>query len=153
MNIEFTFDTTNFDITKNGCWEWKKSKASALKYGVISFYKRMYYVHRLSYRLFKGEIPNDKVIMHICDNPPCFNPNHLQLGTPKENSNDMWMKNRARDMTGRFTGDKNPNCKFSNEDCAKMISLYKSGISIKLIRQDFKISAAQFYRIRKGIRT
>lgn len=50
--------------------------------------------HRAFFEETFGEIPNGMVVMHTCDNPRCFNIEHLKLGTPKENSEDMVSKGR-----------------------------------------------------------
>jgi len=44
--------------------------------------------HRLSYQLYKGEIPKNKEIMHSCHNRLCINPDHLSYGTRKQNMQD-----------------------------------------------------------------
>lgn len=76
------------------CWEWPKYKV-AKGYGVIIFDGFKFSVHRLSFEYYKGRIPKGMVVMHQCDNPPCFNPNHLFLGTHTENMRDMARKGRA----------------------------------------------------------
>ena len=47
------------------------------------------YVHRLSYRIFKGEIPPDTHIDHICHNRACINPDHLRLASNKQNHENL----------------------------------------------------------------
>ena len=50
--------------------------------------------HRVSYLIHKGDIPEEMVILHSCDNPACVNPDHLSIGTQKENMQDMIKKGR-----------------------------------------------------------
>lgn len=57
--------------------------------------KKTYWVHRLAYMLTKGDIPKGMLIRHSCDNSLCINPDHLLLGTPKDNYDDMVGRNRA----------------------------------------------------------
>jgi hypothetical protein len=56
--------------------------------------------HRLAWALHNGADPAGKVVMHTCDNPPCINPEHLVLGTQKDNMNDMRRKGRAAKREG-----------------------------------------------------
>lgn len=55
-------------------------------------------VHRIVYKLIHGEdsLPDDALVMHTCDNPPCCNPAHLRKGNYSDNSLDMWAKGRGR---------------------------------------------------------
>ena len=72
---------------ETGCWEWQYSTDLA-GYGFVChrFWGSIKaYSHRLMYITLHGDIPNDKVIMHKCDNPKCCNPEHLSIGTQKEN--------------------------------------------------------------------
>jgi hypothetical protein len=59
--------------------------------------------HRLSYVLFVGLIPNGLDVLHSCDIPMCVKPDHLFIGTPKDNTQDMIHKGR-----GAFPGPNNP---------------------------------------------
>jgi hypothetical protein len=74
---------------KTGCWEIQ-GYLDKDGYGEVSG-KR---AHRAAYELFIGEIPPKINVCHKCDNPKCCNPDHLFLGTQKENIKDMMLKGR-----------------------------------------------------------
>lgn len=57
-------------------------------YGIVTIRSRRFFAHRISYQLAYGTIPIDKIVMHLCDYPPCCNPSHLKLGTLAENTRD-----------------------------------------------------------------
>lgn len=50
--------------------------------------------HRFAYSIWVGPIPEGRIIMHRCDNPPCCNPAHLVLGSQYENLADASNKDR-----------------------------------------------------------
>lgn len=80
------------------CWVWT-GNTSRNGYGSIQEGGRnskTVSAHRYSYEIHKGRIPNGMVVMHACDNPSCVNPEHLSVGTPQENTQDMIRKGRKR---------------------------------------------------------
>jgi|ERR1035437_9985340 hypothetical protein len=76
------------------CWEYT-GLLDKDGYGRITFEGEGYKVHRASYLEFVGEIPEGLFVCHKCDNPKCFNPNHLFLGTLQDNTSDMLEKGRS----------------------------------------------------------
>lgn len=58
--------------------------------------------HRMSWLLYRGEIPNDLFMLHRCDNPACVNPEHLFLGTQRDNLIDC--KKKGRNGIGEQNG-------------------------------------------------
>ena len=72
------------EIDSNGCWNYTRAKHGD-GYGICFVLDQNIYAHRLSYLLFKGSIEDGLQIDHLCRNLPCFNPDHLELVTVKEN--------------------------------------------------------------------
>ena len=84
------------------CWIWKGHKKKG--YGYYSHHQIAYRAHRISYFLVYGEIPEDKIVCHKCDNPSCVNPQHLFLGSSRENTQDMISKGRLNRSRGENKG-------------------------------------------------
>ncbi len=79
-------------LTSNGCVEWT-GVVREKGYGEMGVQNISLRVHRLSWVFANGRlIPPDHFICHTCDNPPCFNPEHLFLGTVTDNVRDSIAK-------------------------------------------------------------
>lgn len=83
-------------IKTDDCWGWKR-KPFATGYAPILANKgKTMNAHRFSWIMHFGKIPNKLFVLHKCDNRICTNPEHLFLGTHKDNMNDMKIKGRTR---------------------------------------------------------
>jgi hypothetical protein len=85
-----------------GCWNWIGA-ITKIGYGQFSIKtnkKNTLLAHRVSYTLHIGIIPKGMCILHNCDNRKCVNPEHLRLGTNKDNTTDMFLKGREHDRKG-----------------------------------------------------
>ena len=70
-----------------GCWMFTKIGAGGYGYFSIGRYSP-FRAHRVSYMLFKGPIPEGKMVLHRCDVRNCVNPDHLHIGTQQDNMRD-----------------------------------------------------------------
>jgi hypothetical protein len=68
----------------NGCWVWTASLTST-GYGQIEVDYQKVKAHRVAYKLLVGDIPTDKELDHLCQNPVCVNPEHLQPVSHRDN--------------------------------------------------------------------
>lgn len=80
-------------LSEQECWIWIGGKTHD-NYGKFWFNKTMK-AHKVSYLLFRGKIPNNLCVLHLCDKPDCVNPKHLWLGTQLENIKDRDAKGRT----------------------------------------------------------
>ena len=71
-------------VCPSGCWIWLGVIANT-GYGEVRFLGRKWLAHRLSYENFVGPIPDGLVIDHLCRQPSCINPAHLEPVTIGEN--------------------------------------------------------------------
>jgi len=77
----------------DSCWEWT-SRRDRQGYGRLGIQGASLRAHRIAWIATHGPIPTGLCVLHHCDNPPCINPAHLFLGTPKDNVHDRIAKGR-----------------------------------------------------------
>lgn len=135
-------------ICINNCWEWTgyrdKDGYGKMTTTLIEGKNKPYGVHRISAMVFKGfDILSNLLVCHKCDNPSCFNPEHLFIGTPKKNYNDSINKGRMRYALGEDAG----NSKLNNNDIYKIRNLYEKGERQSSIAKIFNINKSQVSKI------
>ena len=82
----------------SGCWLWLRA-CTKNWYGQIhtkdTTSNKIEYAHRVSYMAFIGPIPDGAIVRHKCDVSSCVNPDHLEIGAPQDNTNDMIARKRG----------------------------------------------------------
>jgi hypothetical protein len=131
------------------CWEWLGSQ-DRFGYGVIgaSQHQRARKAHRVSWELHNGPIPEGLYVLHRCDNPPCVRPEHLYLGTDKENARDRASRHRGRE--NRQLGQANANVKLTEEDVRAILAALQTGATQQSVADRFGVSQSQVSMIVLG---
>ena len=140
-------------ICENGCWEWQGLLNKGYGYftqRIINTNKRkMYFAHRVSYEIFNGKFDESLDICHKCDNPKCVKPNHLWIGTHKDNMNDMTSKGRR--VYNKNYGEKNGSSKLKEIEVKQIKKLISEKNSFASIARKFNVSSNCIEQINKNI--
>jgi hypothetical protein len=135
------------------CWIWTAG-IGGTGYGQIYFKRKSETVHRRVWRLYNGEIPDSMFVLHRCDVRECCNPEHLFLGTPKDNTADMIAKGRDRFPKAGHNapkGEANHHSKLTEEIVAEIRRRYAAGGVRQVdLGAEYGISGAHVCGIVKG---
>lgn len=132
-------------VDGNGCWIWTLH-CGERGYGQWTIGQRNYPVHRLSAHLHFGfDLDSPLLICHRCDNPPCFNPEHLFIGTSAENSADMVRKGRS------LKGEASGHSKLTEDDVRVIRRRYSLGESQQAIADDYGVNQTLIGFIVRGV--
>ena len=131
------------------CWIWHGKTASghgstygAIKAGTINNGdRRTALAHRISYELYNGPIPDGIHVLHKCDVSLCVNPDHLFLGTHRDNIDDMLSKDRS------CRGERNGHAVLTESD---VLFIRHSSESTKDLALKYCISASAIRKARSG---
>ncbi len=127
-----------------GCWEWLGCRSAG--YGQIWMDGRMVFSHRVSWMLCRGDIPHGLQVLHSCDNPLCVRPDHLFLGTQKENVADCIRKNR-RDQV---FGERNGSAKLTESDVRQIRRLLDLGHTATSLARRYSVHHVSISQIKLG---
>jgi len=123
-----------------GCWEWQGPKWGSNKaYGQCSWFGKPTNAHRVAYLLYVGAIPRGMSVCHHCDNPACVRPDHLFLGTPKDNTHDAMRKGRLTKPPLRVPGHRYE-AKTTFADRASIHRLHAEGVALREIARRFGVT-------------
>lgn len=127
----------------DGCWLWT---ASTQGRGYGSFYAgRHFRAHRYSYEIHFGSIPPGFLVCHHCDNPGCVRPDHLFLGTSKDNVADARVKSR------HCHGETHGSAKLSADQVCEIRRLHAvEGMTSKQLAIRYGVNPSTTGRVIKG---
>jgi hypothetical protein len=138
-------DYSRFDkkVAKGpGCWEWTGCLNDD-GYGRFNIDGTIFRSHRLSYERWIGEIQTGMYVMHLCNNPGCVSPFHLEVGTQLDNM-------RYASVSGRMrTGENNPRAKLTGGDVLEIRSRWAAGEKQKTLCSDYGVTSATITQITK----
>ena len=132
-------------IKTDGCWDWK-TKSDSRGYVRMSYARNHPRIsaHVYSWKINFGEVPTSMYVCHKCDNPRCTKPDHLFLGTAKDNNRDCVKKDRHP------KGERHGMAKLNEELVNKIRQLIKLRIVVPEIARKLKISLHAIYHIKSG---
>jgi len=125
------------------CVEWTGCLTRA-GYGQIEVGYQNRTTHRVAYELANGAIPAGLVVRHKCDNRKCIRPDHLEVGTHRDNVQDMVDRGRS------LSGSRNPSAKLDYAKAQEIRSLVASGSSYKNAAAHFGVGTSTVGRVIRG---
>lgn len=124
------------------CWLW----LACVDYGGYGqiydpILKKPIGAHQMAWKIRYGSLPNDKILRHTCDTPPCVNWNHLIPGTHMDNKHDSMDRGRHN------KGEKVPASKLTADMVREIRDFHESGLSNRLIASIYGIGPTTVFKI------
>jgi hypothetical protein len=126
------------------CWVWIGARSGG-GYGQIGRDRLVHYVHRLSWTIHFGEVPDGLLVCHTCDNRVCVRPEHLFLGRKQDNNQDCASKFRGN-------GRKNsPVARLDDDEVLEIRAVYRAGgISQHALAARYDVAQMTISKIVRG---
>lgn len=126
----------------DSCWWWKGS-LNTWGYGRAAFGGKNYGAHRVSWMMFRGNIPDGLCVLHKCHHPACVNPDHLYLGTVKTNNDEKEALGRG----AHPKGEKHGRSKLDVKSVISIRTLNAQGVSSYKLAKRFLVATSTVARI------
>ena len=131
-----------------GCWLWLGAIDSC-GYGRLTVDGRLDGAHRAAYRMWVGPIPVGMCVCHTCDTPRCINPEHLWLGTRKDNLHDSSIKGRKARFAAR--GERQGCAKLTDANVIAIREATARGETSVTLAHTYGVSNVDISRIVRGL--
>lgn len=135
-----------------GCWLWTGATIllpSGYEYPVLSIKEdgkwKCKRASRLSFRCYRGPLPDELDVCHTCDTPLCIRPDHFFLGTQLDNARDSWRKGRHAWNNG--TPRVMQKYTLTEEQRQQIFILLKQGMSHGKVAMRFGVTRGATYYI------
>lgn len=133
----------NAKTRKSGaCFVWTGPKTKG-GFGQIAVRGKQAFVHRISYSLRYGVIPKSKVVVQICHNHRCLNPDHLRLGTIDKNKKYVLARTT-------LPTKQNKKFRFSEADVIRIRKAFKKDLLIREIARRYHVRYLTAWEIATG---
>lgn len=132
-----------WEVNESGCWICTSHAPNGNGYPQYFINGKSNYLSHIMYERKNGLMPEEMCICHKCDTPMCINPEHLFLGTRKDNNLDRSKKGR----TARLYGKENPNSKLTEEQIILIRNM--QGLTHKQIANMFNVTRGHVTNIRR----
>ena len=144
---EDRFELSYIPEPNSGCWLWLGRECGSNGYGSISVNGRVIVAHRYSWELHKGPIPTGRLVCHHCDTPACVNPDHLFIGTYKDNCDDKIRKGRMGNVGTKtpLRGQDNGRAKLTGKD---ILVIRSTNQSQRKMAKKFNVSQSLIHKIK-----
>ena len=126
----------------NSCWLWMGGR-DIEGYGRFSHGQ----AHRVAWELSRGPISTGLVVCHHCDTPACVNPDHLFVGTQRDNRLDCVRKGRQGKGPAFARGENNIFAKLSDDHVRAIRLLRSCGWKVSRLSKMFNVSGNHVFNI------
>jgi hypothetical protein len=130
------------------CWIWMGSRGRS-GHGQFHMGKPHTHpvlAHRVGWTLARGQIPEGMSVLHKCDVGACQNPDHLYLGTAKQNSADCTARGRRNTARGVESG----NCRLTELDVRAIRCRALAGSTHRFLATEYGVTHTTIGRIVRG---
>lgn len=117
----------------DACHPWTGARTKK-GHGQVGVCRGRAQTHRVAYVVSHGFIPAGLVVRHRCDNPPCCNPAHLQLGTVRDNVRD------AVERGQHATGERHGSAKLTEADVNDMRRRARQGVTGRELAREYGVA-------------